>query len=117
MGLDDGVKRPLKNSVVRRSASHSRRVSWPPSIAVTTRRVVPRFFSGLLNPLGFEVVAATVEQVERTIRLTVLPRHPFAVCPHRGGLCGEVHQTRDLDGVRDLYFARSHVRRKANGNK
>ena len=75
---------------------------------------MPRFFSGLLNPLGFEVVAATVEQVERTIRLTVLPRHPVAVCPHRGGLCGEVHQTRDLDGVRDLPLADRAVELRAS---
>ena len=58
-----------------------------------------------LNLPGFEVVAATVEQAEQTIRLTVVPRYPIAVCPHCGGVCDEVHQTRDLDGVRDLPLA------------
>ena len=58
-----------------------------------------------LNLSGFEVVSATVEQAERTIRLTVVPRHPVAVCPHCGGVCDEVHQTRDLEGVRDLPLA------------
>ena len=58
-----------------------------------------------LNLSRFEVVAATIEQAEQTIRLTVVPRHPVAVCPHCGGVCGEVHQTRDLEGVRDLPLA------------
>ena len=58
-----------------------------------------------LNLSGFEVVAATVEQAEQTIRLTVVPRYPVAVCPHCGLVCGEVHQTRDLEGVRDLPLA------------
>ena len=58
-----------------------------------------------LNLSGFEVVSATVEQAERTIRLIVVPRHPVAVCPHCGGVCDEVHQTRDLEGVRDLPLA------------
>ena len=58
-----------------------------------------------LNLTGFEVVAATVEQAERTMRLTVVPKVPVAVCPHCGGVCGEVHQTRELDGVRDLPLA------------
>lgn len=58
-----------------------------------------------LNLSGFEVVSATVEQVERTMRLTVVPKYSVAVCPHCGGVCDEVHQTRDLDGVRDLPLA------------
>ena len=58
-----------------------------------------------LNLPGFEVVSATVEQAERTLRLTVVPKHPVAVCPHCGGVCDAVHQTRDLDGVRDLPLA------------
>ena len=58
-----------------------------------------------LNLSGFEVVAATVEPAERTMRLTVVPKVPVAVCPHCGGVCDEVHQTRDLDGVRDLPLA------------
>ena len=58
-----------------------------------------------LNLSGFKVVAATVEQAQRTLRLTVVPKHPVAVCPHCGGVCDEVHQTRDLDGVRDLPLA------------
>jgi len=58
-----------------------------------------------LNLSGFEVVAATVEQAERTMRLTVVPKVLVAVCPHCGGVCDEVHQTRDLDGVRDLPLA------------
>ena len=45
----------------------------------------------------FEVVSATVEQAERTMRLTVVPKVPVAVCPHCGVVCDEVHQTRDLD--------------------
>ena len=49
MGLGDGVKRPLKSRVVRRSASHDRQMSGLFSIAVTTRSVVPRFFNGLVN--------------------------------------------------------------------
>ena len=55
-----------------------------------------------LNLPGFEVVSATVEPSERTIRLTVVPRHSVAVCPHCGGVCGEVNKSRDLDGMRDL---------------
>lgn len=58
-----------------------------------------------LNLSGFEVVAAAVEQAERTMRLTVVPKVPAAICPHCGGVCDEVHQTRDLDGVRDLPLA------------
>ena len=58
-----------------------------------------------LNLSGFEVVSATVEPSERTIRFTVVPRHPVAVCPHCGGVCDEVHQTRDREGVRDLPLA------------
>jgi transposase len=58
-----------------------------------------------LNLSGFEVVSATVEQAERTMRLTVVPKYPVAVCPHCGGVCDEVHQTRDLEGVRDLPLA------------
>lgn len=58
-----------------------------------------------LNLPGFEVVAAVVDKAERTIRLTVLPKHPVAVCPHCGGVTDEVHQTRDLEGVRDLPVA------------
>ena len=58
-----------------------------------------------LNLPGFEVVSAAVEQAEQSIRLTVVPRSLVAVCPHCGGVCGEVHQTRDLDGVRDLPLA------------
>ena len=58
-----------------------------------------------LNLSGFEVVAVRVEQAERTMRLTVVPKVPVAVCPHCGGVCEEVHQTRDLDGVRDLPLA------------
>jgi transcriptional regulator len=50
-----------------------------------------------LNLSGFEVVAATVEQAERTLRLTVVPKHPVAVCTHCGRVCDEVHQTLDLD--------------------
>lgn len=58
-----------------------------------------------LNLSGFEVVAATVEQTERMMRLTVVPKVPVAVCPHCGGVCDAVHQTRDWDGVRDLPLA------------
>ena len=58
-----------------------------------------------MNLPGFEVVSATVEQSERTIRLTVVPRPPVAVCPHCVVVCGVVHQTRDLEGVRDLPLA------------
>ena len=58
-----------------------------------------------LNLVGCEVVATTVEQAERTLRLTVVPKYPVAVCPHCGGVCDDVHQTRDLDGVRDLPIA------------
>ena len=58
-----------------------------------------------LNLPGFEVVAATVEQAQRVIRLTVVPGHPVAVCPHCGDVCRDVHQTRDLEAVRDLPLA------------
>lgn len=58
-----------------------------------------------LNLSGFEVVATTVEQAERTLRLTVVPKVPVAVCPHCGGVCDDVHQTREVNGVRDLPIA------------
>ncbi len=48
-----------------------------------------------LNLSEFEVVTATVEQAERTQRLTVVPKHPVAVCPPCGGVCNAVHRTRD----------------------
>lgn len=70
-----------------------------------TRLSSEKVWTTALNLSGFEVVAATVEQSEQTIRLTVVPKHPVAVCPHCGGVCDEGHQTRDLEGVRDLPIA------------
>lgn len=64
-----------------------------------------RVWTTVLNLSGFEVVAGTVEQSERMMRLTVAPKAPVAVSPHCGGVCDEVHQTRDMDGVRDLPLA------------
>jgi len=58
-----------------------------------------------LNLTGFEVVQAEVGGGVPRVRLTVVPQVTAAVCPHCGGLSGEVHQTRDLDGVHDLPLA------------
>ena len=75
------------------------------------RSVVPRFFNGLLNLSGFEVGGCHGRADDP---LTVVPRHPIAICPHCRGLCGEVHQTRDLDGVRDLPLADRAVELRAS---
>ena len=67
-----------------------------------TRLSSEQVWTTALNLSGFEVVTATAE---RTMRLTVVPNVSVGVCPHCGGVCNEVHQTRDLDGVRDLPLA------------
>lgn len=62
-------------------------------------------WTAALNLPGFEVVFAAIDADEQKMRFTVVPSVSVGMCPHCGGVCGEVHQTRDLDRVRDLPLA------------
>lgn len=59
-------------------------------------------WDGVLQLDEFEVVHQAEDVAEKTLRFTVVPKVGAAVCPHCGALCGETHQTRDRDGIRDL---------------
>jgi len=63
-----------------------------------------------LNLEGFEVVQAEVDRQLRQVRLTVVPQWPVAVCPHRGQVSTQIHQTRELEGIHDLPLADRAVR-------
>ena len=58
-----------------------------------------------LNLAGVEVVGAEVDEQQRQVRLTVVPRWPVAVCPHCGEVSPQIHQTREVAGVHDLPVA------------
>lgn len=59
-------------------------------------------WDGVLQLDEFEVVHQAEDVAEKTLRFTLVPKVGAAVCPHCGALCGETHQTRDRDGLRDL---------------
>lgn len=60
------------------------------------------WWGGVLQLDELEVVHQAEDVAEKTLRFTVVPKVGAAVCPHCGGLCREIHQTRDRDGIRDL---------------
>lgn len=59
-------------------------------------------WNGVLQLDEFEVVHQAEDLATKTLHFTLISKLGAAVCPHCGGLCKTVHQTRDRDDIHDL---------------